>query len=176
MKKFADNNFRFDKNGREFSKRLENSVGKGEIACYEQFLLFPQCFQKTCTADREKGKWPIFFFCHNVFKKSFFTGWFTCWNQKINLKRVKLMPVKTYVCCYTILTYIYLKRGSCVCETLMPQQQPFFWKLWPWYLIMTLTDGLELGTNRKVLSQGILMWNRGDMKALSPSNQKIWPM
>ena len=29
----------------------ENTVGKGEIAHYEQFLLFPQCFQKTCTAD-----------------------------------------------------------------------------------------------------------------------------
>ena len=27
---------------------------KGEIAHYEQFLLFPQCFQKTCTADMEK--------------------------------------------------------------------------------------------------------------------------
>ena len=27
------------------------TVGKGEIARYEQFLLFPQCFQKTCTAD-----------------------------------------------------------------------------------------------------------------------------
>ena len=25
--------------------------GKGEIAHYEQFLLFPQCFQKTRTAD-----------------------------------------------------------------------------------------------------------------------------
>ena len=24
-------------------------MGKGEIARYEQFLLFPQCFQKTCT-------------------------------------------------------------------------------------------------------------------------------
>ena len=23
---------------------FENIVGKGEIACYEQFLLFPQCF------------------------------------------------------------------------------------------------------------------------------------
>ena len=36
---------------RKFSKWLENTVGKGEIARYEQFLLFPQCFQKTCTAD-----------------------------------------------------------------------------------------------------------------------------
>ena len=23
-------------------------MGKGEFACYEQFLLFPQCFQKVC--------------------------------------------------------------------------------------------------------------------------------
>ena len=34
-----------------FSKQVENTVGKGEIAHYEQFLLFPQFFQKTCTAD-----------------------------------------------------------------------------------------------------------------------------
>ena len=30
------------------SKLVENTVGKGEIARYEQFLLFPQCFQKAC--------------------------------------------------------------------------------------------------------------------------------
>ena len=48
---FADDNFEIDENGRKFSKRVENTVGKGEIARYEQFLLFPQCFQKTCTAD-----------------------------------------------------------------------------------------------------------------------------
>ena len=34
-----------------FLKRVENTVGKGEIARYEQFLLFPQCFQKTCSVD-----------------------------------------------------------------------------------------------------------------------------
>ena len=27
---------------------------KGESAHYEQFLLFPQCFQKACTADTKK--------------------------------------------------------------------------------------------------------------------------
>ena len=32
-------------------KRVENTVGKGEIARYDKFLLFPQCFQKACTAD-----------------------------------------------------------------------------------------------------------------------------
>ena len=35
----------------EFSKRVENTAGKGEIARNEQFLLFPQRFQKTFTAD-----------------------------------------------------------------------------------------------------------------------------
>ena len=47
LKEVANNNFRFDENGRNFSKWIENTVGKGEIACYEQFLLSPQCFQKT---------------------------------------------------------------------------------------------------------------------------------
>ena len=41
-------------NGRKFSKKVENTVGKGEIARNEQFLLFPQCFQKACTADTQK--------------------------------------------------------------------------------------------------------------------------
>ena len=51
LKQFADDNFKFVENGREFSKRVENTMGKGEIVCYEQFLLFIQCFQKTCKAD-----------------------------------------------------------------------------------------------------------------------------
>ena len=51
LKESADNNFKFGENGRNFYKRVENIVGKGEIAQYEQFLFFPQCFQKTYTAD-----------------------------------------------------------------------------------------------------------------------------
>ena len=35
--------------------RVENIVGKGEIALYEQFLLFPQCFQKACSPGVSKG-------------------------------------------------------------------------------------------------------------------------
>ena len=46
LKEFADDNFNFDENCRTFSKSVENTVVKGEIARYEQFLLFPQCFQK----------------------------------------------------------------------------------------------------------------------------------
>ena len=46
---------RFDENGRKLSKRVENTVGKEEIARYEQFLLFPQCFQKACFPGASKG-------------------------------------------------------------------------------------------------------------------------
>ena len=44
LKEFADENFKPDKNGRKFSKLVENTVGKGKIARNEQFLLNPQCF------------------------------------------------------------------------------------------------------------------------------------
>ena len=50
-KDFADDNFKLYKNSRKFSQRVENTVGKVEIVRYKQFLLFPQCFQKTYTAD-----------------------------------------------------------------------------------------------------------------------------
>ena len=55
LKKFANDNFKFDENGRKLSKRVEHTVGKGEIARYEQFLLFPQCFQKACFPGASKG-------------------------------------------------------------------------------------------------------------------------
>ena len=47
MKEFADDNFKFDENGRNLSKRVENN--------FEQFLLFPQCFQKACFTGASKG-------------------------------------------------------------------------------------------------------------------------
>ena len=46
LKEFADDNFEFNENGRKSSERTENTVGKGEIPQYEEFLLFPQCFLK----------------------------------------------------------------------------------------------------------------------------------
>ena len=55
LEDFADDNFKFDENGRKLSKLVENTVGKGEIARYEQFLLFPQCFQKACFPGASKG-------------------------------------------------------------------------------------------------------------------------
>ena len=92
--KFADDKLILNENGRKLSKRIENTAGKGEIARYEQFLLFPQCFQKYLKQTRKnqglfgkglsglkthfcsyKGKKsnPLlvtsnFFFSHSVFK------------------------------------------------------------------------------------------------------------
>ena len=55
LKQSADDNFKFDENSRKIFKQVENTVGKGEIARYEQFLLFPQCFQKACFPGSSKG-------------------------------------------------------------------------------------------------------------------------
>ena len=43
--------FQIDENGNKLSKWVENTVEKGEIACYKQFLHLQEHFQKTCTAD-----------------------------------------------------------------------------------------------------------------------------
>ena len=40
--------------GIQLTDWVENIVGKGEIARYEQFLLFPQCFQKLSVVDASK--------------------------------------------------------------------------------------------------------------------------
>ena len=61
LKQSADDNFEFDENTRKYTKWVENTVGKGEIACYEQFLLFPLCFQKAC--------FPGVSFCMNGLNK-----------------------------------------------------------------------------------------------------------
>ena len=37
--------------GIQLSAWVENIEGKGEIARYKQFLLFPQCFQKQTIVD-----------------------------------------------------------------------------------------------------------------------------
>ena len=56
FKALADDNLKFDENGRKFSKQVENTEGKGEIACYEQFLLFPQCFLKMLAQQTRKNQ------------------------------------------------------------------------------------------------------------------------
>ena len=53
QKKVADDNFKFDENGSKLSKRVENIVGKGEIAREKEKLLVTSNFS----------------FSHSVFKR-----------------------------------------------------------------------------------------------------------
>ena len=43
LKEFTDDNFKFDENGTKFSKRVEETLGKGEIAVTSNFS-FSQWF------------------------------------------------------------------------------------------------------------------------------------
>ena len=45
---------KIETNGVQLSDCIENIVGKEEIASYEQFLHFPQCFQKLSVVDVSK--------------------------------------------------------------------------------------------------------------------------
>ena len=95
LKEFADDNFKSDENGRQLSKQVENTLGKEEIARYEQFLVFPQCFQKACFPGASKGvivwEWvkpnylamssKIFSFSYPTINKNF-------WNKLIGLEMI----------------------------------------------------------------------------------------
>ena len=48
MREFADDNFEFDENGRKFSKRVENTVRKGEIARYVTLTASIETTTKEC--------------------------------------------------------------------------------------------------------------------------------
>ena len=54
MKEFAGDNFKFDDNGRKLSKRVENTVGKGEIARYEHFSFSHSVFKRLVSQGRQK--------------------------------------------------------------------------------------------------------------------------
>ena len=75
LKEFADDNFKFHENERKLSKQVENTLGKGEIARYEQFLLFPQCFQKAFFPGTSKFiafnlvMFKILLFCKTLIKQ-----------------------------------------------------------------------------------------------------------
>ena len=46
LKEVTEDNSKFVENGRKLPRRVENTVGNGEIAPYEQFLLFHSVFSK----------------------------------------------------------------------------------------------------------------------------------
>ena len=55
LKAFAEEKSNVTKKIISVFDRVENIVEKGEIARYEQFLLFPQCFRKACFPGASKG-------------------------------------------------------------------------------------------------------------------------
>ena len=55
LKKFADNNLKFHVTGRKFSQGVENTVGKGQIVCNKQLLLFT-LFSKDLYCRKVKTK------------------------------------------------------------------------------------------------------------------------
>ena len=54
LEEFADDNFKFGENGRKLSKQVENTVEKGEIARYEQFLLSHSVFKRLVSQGHQK--------------------------------------------------------------------------------------------------------------------------
>ena len=63
----------------QLSDWVENIVGKGEIARYERFLLFLQCFQKLSVVDEHL--WSKGFMDpdpDDQFSKSYHLGYFHC--------------------------------------------------------------------------------------------------
>ena len=89
-KQSADDNCKFDENSRKFSKQVENTVGKGEIARYEQFLFFPQCFQKACFVGASKGVivWEWVNTCVNIHILNLIqlsNRWFAKWDSKMKI-------------------------------------------------------------------------------------------
>ena len=90
-------------------KRVENTVGKGEIARYEQCLLFPQCFQKACFPVALNGvivwEWVL-------------------WKNKITRQTDRQMDDKNN----TMTVELKIVTMRCVCETLMSLKHPSFEK------------------------------------------------
>ena len=58
LKEFADDNFKFDENGRKFAKPVENTVGKGEISLeitvFSKDLFYRQVKTRACLGKGEK--------------------------------------------------------------------------------------------------------------------------
>ena len=68
MKEFADDNFKFDENGRKFSKRVENTVGKEEIACLGKGQL--QCLTPALRRSLFSSEVMVLAFCSSVWFES----------------------------------------------------------------------------------------------------------
>ena len=53
LKEFADDNSKFDENGKKLSKRVENTVGKGKLLITSNFSFFNIVFQRLVLQTRK---------------------------------------------------------------------------------------------------------------------------
>ena len=77
LKEFADDNFTFDENRREFSKGVENTGGKAEIAHHKENKCDKKteiCFWNGGKSCRKRGKCRLLAFspCTTILLKGFF--------------------------------------------------------------------------------------------------------
>ena len=64
------------------------TLGKGEIACYKQFLLFPQCFQKACYPGASKGVTVCEWVKHQPSSQScLFQEWSAVWMKQLRISQ-----------------------------------------------------------------------------------------
>ena len=87
-------------------------MGKWEIAVFEQFLLFPQCFQRTYTP--------------NTWKPGLFGKGLTCWCSLQPILLVQIIKNKLSVSLFIKYMHMYISRHSPVefWSTLLPM----FWE------------------------------------------------
>ena len=76
LKEFADDNSNFDKNGRKFSKQVENTAGKRRNRSLRAISPFPTAFSKDALQPRIKQGLFILhvFFFQNLKVTLFLTG------------------------------------------------------------------------------------------------------
>ena len=85
--------------------RVENIVGKGEIACTSNFSFFPQCFQKASFLEASKG--VIFWKWVNDLKQKAFGK--NIMGRGETGGNLYFLPI-TDTCCFS-----YIKTAVCKC-------------------------------------------------------------
>ena len=74
-------------------------MGKGEIACYEQFLLFPQCFPKACFPGASNGV-LVWEWVKNIVgekEKMLATNIFSVFHNFFILSKVNISPFQLHL-------------------------------------------------------------------------------
>ena len=118
---FADYSFKFDENGRKFSKRAENTMEKGEIARYEQLFPISIMFSKDlhCRHIKTRACWER---DKDKMSKIWTNGdtviwlsWKHCGKRRnCSLQAISSFPTMSSkaVCCWCVNMSIYGVKGK----------------------------------------------------------------